>query len=1192
MQGHVHRCYLLLHSRFARLDRSSPGVVSQRGRARALISSVPVALLPLPMSLFPALRNGNGAAHSHQQTSQPSAARASVMQAQQQQQQQQPWPKSSEPLPRLSPSARDASDAPASSTTTAASAVPSAFRKTHRAASPSFVAFATPATSGATTTNSLRITDARMHWASATQAGQQAQATSDPSSLWKQCKLDALNDFLATPGLSVAERALNGSKIRGATATDAAIAAAATRAHQALDVSKLEGVQHFSCSFGVNELGGGARILFLQIENTPVGGTGAAGAGSPSDDSNPETTVTSPLTVAPGTLSWRIRLPTELDVPLEHWATGGNGSGDDEQRYHEALADRQLFSVRPRKGTLAPGQTATIEIIYFPRFIGAHVCPILFQSRGAKHFTIVARAETVERMPTVFSMDHCRESFPAPAAAAASRTGSKKAEESKESTALVPVATSSPFLPSPFPIAYSYRLHDVPLGLSAQDTPLQTLALFNHSGRDLRYRVALDSLEALARENHGVRVLELQGDRVQDSTSGEVFLEGLVRAGRTGLLRLAFRPLETKEYRCTLRVLVQPDGGGEDREQSVTIEAKGVHPMEWAITPFPSLSTLPRAQTLLLPGQLASLSEDVVEFGDLPCFARATRVVSLRNLCESERLEFAFRHAIRPAAHKRTRTLDVDRRVRTLITTGQSSIADDDDDADEDLDAFESLHVACFPARGSLEPGESIQMRIDLNAGSQAIIMERDVAVDVWVAAEDQARAGGGGGGGAPSHSLDHFGFKRTPSAALANRPPVSSSTPAPAKLRSVHTEPRGGRAVHSLVGVGSGFAGADVRVDYPPKEPLPLGVATLARRTAAMKLGQSNADLHAAHTQSATAHLGPTLAHLASVPARATWFADATAPIREMSQATYNRLSILLRATVLSFAVLEREATARREAYGASQGPSHRLPQQTLTEILNPLSTVQQQFFIPPVEDAEGQAQRSTGQEESQQQQQQRAPVDATAASVVEAALLDLLKQSIADTTGLGNIHAHTGVTHRPIAISRLSFLTLSPFAAICVFPCCSGRVIPSSSSSARSVLHGADGGGGGRWCDDIASCSCSIIIPIVVCALSCEHVRVVPTLVASDSFGDAVQVDCRGHAAPTKRIPHRTGPEAVCAAAGATACVVKALGHFCSIVLSYKLTLAFDMYSCPFRSEMPRSRRIICKLKRHRPQQSFREI
>jgi hypothetical protein len=317
---------------------------------------------------------------------------------------------------------------------------------------------------------------------------------------------------------------------------------------------------------------------------------------------------------------------------------------------------------------------------------------------------------------------------------------------------------------------------------------------------------------------------------------------------------------------------------------------------------------------------------------------------------------------------------------------------------------------------------------------------------------------------------FDEYGYNRTPSATLGSRTPISSSTPAPGRLPGrggsgggggggVHVDPRSGRPVTSLVGVGHGFAGMDVRVDYPAPPALPLNVSSLARRTAALRIGDAAQQKLQDEEGRATAHLAPTMASLQSVPARATWFSDASLPIQQIAQAAAANIQMIVQARVLDAGLLEQQQRLRQKHFAAQQQVQQRLPQQQLTEITNPDSTVAQRYFVPqpdPSVDGGGEEHAAAGVNHLVGGGESKVPANATAAAVVETALLGLLRQALGQSD-VDASFAHLRTQPIPYFADLLagqSPASLAAAATAASTAAAASDAPPTSASSASSLL------------------------------------------------------------------------------------------------------------------------------------------
>lgn len=815
----------------------------------------------------------------------------------------------------------------------------------------------------------------------------------DQPTVWSQLRMDSLNAGLASP-LTAQEVALN-SVHRRSSGKRSAEALAAEAAHRAIDVSKL--VAAYPLEFGTALVGGAPRVLFMRLENV-------ARVAPPPTTAASELGVTSPLATTPGEVCWRARLPPELETSVAHWASQAPEQSD-EDRYHLACVDREIFTVRPNSGRLAPGQSQTIEIVYHPKFVGAHVLPLLVQVRGGKHFSLVLRGQTAHHLPMQFAFHHL-EQDETPAAPQTQSNGKHHTEESKEQS-LVPSPSASsllrPFLPSPFPSSLVHSLHSVPIGLSVDDTPEQTFPLFNPAPVPLAYRVSLAPLRALARDNYDVEVLTLAGADLVDKR--QTHLEGEVASGETALLRLRFRPIEARAYTTELEIGVRPVFADESEEtvQRVRLEGSGLLPSTWALTPFPSpSSTAPPHQPAPLPGQLLEVSCEEVRLGDLPLFAVTSRLLTLRaagsadDPNDSRRIAFSFEHALRVSSRHASASLLAARALRRSIAGPDAEEAEVEQDELEE-DPLETVDLVFTPPHGLLRPGESVQVRIDAHAGSRPIILERDVRI--LAAVIDENQQGQQQFSDESPRQPDVFGLERTSSTALAQRVAVSSSQPAQSRLRRT-TRARDGRVVECVTGVGTGRAGTDVRVDYPPARQPPLQSSTITKRTggggcAGVDKGEHASASSAAHTQ----HLARAMSALGSVPARATWFADASAPVRSLSRRTQTVHHLFVRARVLPLAQLERDAAERAAARGAADQTREKdlLPQQRRTDATAPEADVEQRFFVPRVELVDGQGASVSAASSSSARVSSR-PLAPRGVDAVESAFHALLRDGLDD--------------------------------------------------------------------------------------------------------------------------------------------------------------------------------------------------
>lgn len=63
-------------------------------------------------------------------------------------------------------------------------------------------------------------------------------------------------------------------------------------------------------------------------------------------------------------MEWQFKLPSDHQIELEPWADPGEPSEED--TFEKAILERNIFSIKPKGGVIAPGGFKDIELIYTP----------------------------------------------------------------------------------------------------------------------------------------------------------------------------------------------------------------------------------------------------------------------------------------------------------------------------------------------------------------------------------------------------------------------------------------------------------------------------------------------------------------------------------------------------------------------------------------------------------------------------------------------------------------------------------------------------------------------------------------------------------------------------------------------------------------------------------------------------------
>lgn len=80
-------------------------------------------------------------------------------------------------------------------------------------------------------------------------------------------------------------------------------------------------------------------------------------------------------------VEWSLALPSERDVDDKE---GEANSGDytDEQIQQNFIVDNHLYSISPKRGSLAPKEKATIALSYRHGYVGSHRMPIILNVKN------------------------------------------------------------------------------------------------------------------------------------------------------------------------------------------------------------------------------------------------------------------------------------------------------------------------------------------------------------------------------------------------------------------------------------------------------------------------------------------------------------------------------------------------------------------------------------------------------------------------------------------------------------------------------------------------------------------------------------------------------------------------------------------------------------------------------------------
>eukprot|EP00753_Platysulcus_tardus_P017846 PLAT6585.1.p1 GENE.PLAT6585.1~~PLAT6585.1.p1 ORF type:complete len:1751 (+),score=937.33 PLAT6585.1:33-5285(+) len=281
---------------------------------------------------------------------------------------------------------------------------------------------------------------------------------------------------------------------------------------------------------------------------------------------------------------FRFKYPNEKEVEVEHWADDDEPSSA--ELLQNSIIERKVFSVTPREGSLAPGESMELTFSYsYARAspdAGWNELPVLLSLQYGKPIRLLLRGRTLE------------------------------------------VGAPCLFLP-----AASHELAAMAIGNPAP--PVQTVKLHNLGLVDVAYELDSSALADLCGAHHGFPVLACENPK------------GLLAPGGTVWLRFVFNPLEPRWYTVDIPIHYGSADSG-DMHTVLHLTGRGFHPDRpdeaASGTPPPFAATATRAsglqppqrQLAAVPRQLARLSLERLQFGDMPFGGRHHRALAVRNL--------------------------------------------------------------------------------------------------------------------------------------------------------------------------------------------------------------------------------------------------------------------------------------------------------------------------------------------------------------------------------------------------------------------------------------------------------------------------------------------------------------------------------------------------------------------------------
>ncbi|CAI8043463.1 Cilia- and flagella-associated protein 65 [Geodia barretti] len=274
---------------------------------------------------------------------------------------------------------------------------------------------------------------------------------------------------------------------------------------------------------------------------------------------------------------WGFQFPTDMHLEPEYWAD--SGSLDEVERHHHNVITNQLFTVSPKTGTLAPGESTSILCSFKHTHIGSSRLPVLLKVHLGREILLNWSGVTVERgVPRMFFTSH------------------------------------------------HHSFHPTPIGLSSY--PIQTYEMYNAGEATVTYEVDTGPLEALSTANYLVPVLQcLAGQGEVPASRGCLSPLHLLSSGGQDLLRGGVYLL-LYWGECSSDILWPGSGP--------TVS------LSFLPSSTTSVSAPTSVSPTRLPGQTAGLSTEHLALGPLPLFSPTRRLVFLTNHHQTHTLSFSW----------------------------------------------------------------------------------------------------------------------------------------------------------------------------------------------------------------------------------------------------------------------------------------------------------------------------------------------------------------------------------------------------------------------------------------------------------------------------------------------------------------------------------------------------------------------
>uniref|UniRef100_A0A4X2JWM6 Cilia and flagella associated protein 65 n=1 Tax=Vombatus ursinus TaxID=29139 RepID=A0A4X2JWM6_VOMUR len=280
-------------------------------------------------------------------------------------------------------------------------------------------------------------------------------------------------------------------------------------------------------------------------------------------------------------LNWAFLFPSDQQIDLEFWAE--RTEFDFAELHQMRVQDNQIFTITPKSGSLCPGQEQTVELTHSHIFVGTDHLPVLLKVSHGREILLNFIGVTVQ-------------------------VGEKYVHFTSVSHRFTPITIGAAF-PS-----------------------RQIYELYNGGSVPVSYDIQLDPLWKVQNKNFQHPIFQCLNPR------------GDIQPGKTAQVFWIFSPIEAKTY--TVDVPIHILGWN-----SAVIRFEGVGYDRFIMgdtAPFHTVTTndqTPMATRLVVPGQVAFLSQSRISLGNIPVSSKSSRLIFLNNASEKEAILFSWEDA-------------------------------------------------------------------------------------------------------------------------------------------------------------------------------------------------------------------------------------------------------------------------------------------------------------------------------------------------------------------------------------------------------------------------------------------------------------------------------------------------------------------------------------------------------------------